>query len=91
MTDYNMKPIENLMSESINKLTQLIEKKHKMNCSNCGQEIDMRDLSKVFAHEDCNGMPINYETMEQIPHSSSNLIEENITWSNANWWDLPLK
>jgi hypothetical protein len=91
MKNYDMKPIENLMSESIEKLTELIDKKHKNNCGNCGQEFDMRDLSQVFAHEDCNGIPVDYETTEQIPHSGSKRIDEEITWSNANWWNLPLK
>ena len=36
---------------------------HKMNCNTCGQVMALRDLSQVFAHEDCNGVPIDYETM----------------------------
>lgn len=38
-------------------------KEHKMNCNSCGQEFDMRDLSQVFAHEECNGMPIDYSKL----------------------------
>lgn len=86
-----MKPIENLMSESIEKLTELIEKKHKNNCPVCGQEFDMRDLSQVFAHEPCDGTIKDYDNIEEIPHSGSKRIGEDITWSNAKWWQLPLK
>ena len=42
------------------------DKKHKMKCNSCGQEFDMRDLSQVFAHEECNGMPVNYSNIEKI-------------------------
>ena len=61
-----------------------------MNCNSCGQEFDMRDLSQVFAHEECNGTPVNYETIEKIPHDKGVEIEKPITWSTANWWNLPL-
>ena len=50
--------------------------KHKINCNSCGQEFDMRDLSQVFAHEECNGMPINYETIEKIPHDKGVEIQK---------------
>ena len=42
------------------------DKQHKMNCNSCGQEFDMRDLSQVFAHEECNGMPVDYSKLEKI-------------------------
>lgn len=47
-----------------------------MKCNNCGQIMDLRDLSQVFAHEDCNGIPIDYKTMKQIPHSGAQKIGE---------------
>lgn len=84
------KPIEILTENSINEFSKIIDKKHKNNCPSCGQEFDMRDLSQVFAHEPCKGI-VDYETMEQIPHSSSQKIGEDITWSNAKWFDKPLK
>jgi len=42
---------------------------HEMKCNNCGQIMDLRDLSQVFAHEKCNGMPIYYEILGQIEHT----------------------
>jgi len=84
-----MKKDENLNNESMAEITKLIDKKHKMNCNVCGQEIDMRDLSQVFAHEPCKGF-VNYETMEKIPFSGSKRMDEDITWSNAGWWQKPL-
>ncbi len=45
-------------------------KEHSMNCQVCGQEMDLRDLSQVFAHEPCEGF-VNYETMEKIPHTGA--------------------
>lgn len=41
-----------------------------MKCNNCGQEMDLRDLSQVFAHEGCNGIPIDYSTLEKINSSA---------------------
>lgn len=79
-----MKPIENLMDESINKLSKLLEdSKHKMDCCQCGQPFDMRDLSQVFAHEPCNGW-VDYKTMEKIPHSGSIRIGEPILHTKNN-------
>lgn len=91
MKNYDMKPIESLMSESIEELTSLINKKHKNNCSVCGQEFDMRDLSQVFAHEPCDGKHKDYGNIEEIPHSGSKRLDEKITWGNAKWWQLPLR
>lgn len=42
---------------------------HEMKCNTCGQIMDLRDLSQVFAHEECNGIPIDYSTMEPIENS----------------------
>ncbi len=79
-----MKQIENLMDESINKLSKLVEdSKHKNNCAVCGQEFDMRYLSQVFAHEPCNGF-VDYETMEQIPRSGAVRIGEPILHTKNN-------
>jgi len=58
-----------------------VPKKHQLICSDCGQVIDMRDLSQVFAHEDCNGIPIDYDKMEQIEYSGSQRIGEPIFWT----------
>ena len=69
-----MKPIVDLMDESIKKLSKLVPKEHQMNCNTCGQIMDLRDLSQVFAHEECNGIPIDYEAMEQIPNSGAQKI-----------------
>jgi len=43
-----------------------MESEHKMNCNKCGQEIDMRDLSQVFAHEPCDGKHLDYSKLEKI-------------------------
>jgi len=48
-----MEKIENLMSESINKLNLLLCKEHLMKCNNCGLEFDMRNLDEVIKHESC--------------------------------------
>ena len=64
--------------------------KHKMKCNSCGQVFDMRDLSQVLAHEECNGAPITYATIKQIPHDKGTSIQNPITWSTASWWNLPL-
>lgn len=42
------------------------DKKHKNNCSKCGQEFDMRYLSQVFAHEECEGIPVDYSKLAEI-------------------------
>ena len=83
MKERNMKPIVDLMDKSINKLQSLIDAKHKMDCNVCGQEIDMRDLSQVFAHEPCEGV-VNYETMEKIPNSGATRIGEPIIYTKTN-------
>ena len=44
---------------------------HEMTCNGCGQIIDMRDLSQVFAHEPCDGIQKNYDNIEQISHSGA--------------------
>ena len=69
-----MKPIVDLMDESIKKISKLVPNEHQMKCNACGQIMDLRDLSQVFAHEECNGIPIDYRKMEQIPHSSAQKI-----------------
>lgn len=58
-----------------------VPKIHQLICSNCGQMIDMRDLGQVFAHEDCNGISVDYEKIEQIPYSGSQKIGEPIFWT----------
>lgn len=52
----------------------MIPEEHKMNCGTCGQEIDMRDLSQVFAHEDCEGEHIDYSKTIKITHSGARRI-----------------
>ena len=74
MKKHNMKPIVNLMDKSIKKSSKLIPNEHQMRCNSCGQIMDLRDLSQVFAHEECNGNPINYDTMKQIPYSGAQKI-----------------
>lgn len=44
-----------------------------MNCNSCGQEFDMRDMSQVIAHEECNGMPVDYSKLEKINSSSQKI------------------
>lgn len=48
-----------------------MDKEHTNNCSVCGQEFDMRDLSQVFAHEPCDGKHKDYNNIEQIQFVSS--------------------
>jgi hypothetical protein len=71
MKKYNMKPIIDLMDDSINRLKNLISNEHQMKCNNCGQMIDLRDLSQVFAHEDCMVVPVDYGNIKDIPYSGS--------------------
>lgn len=54
---------------------------HFINCSVCGQDIDCRDLSQVFAHEPCDGNHKDYNTVEQIPHNGSQKIGEPIFYA----------
>jgi len=58
-----------------------IPKEHQMKCNTCGQIMDLRDLSQVFAHEDCNGIPIDYETMDQTLYLSSKKVGESTEWT----------
>jgi hypothetical protein len=58
-----------------------IPKEHQLICPDCGQVIDMRDLNQVFAHENCNGIPIDYDNMEQIPYSGSQKIGDSVEWT----------
>ena len=58
-----------------------IPKEHQLECSVCGQIIDMRDLSQVFAHEPCDGTHKDYDNIEQIPYSGSMKIGEPIYWT----------
>ena len=64
-----MKPVVDLMDNSIKELSKLVPNEHQMKCDICGQIMDRRDLSQVFAHEDCNGIPKDYGIIEQIPHT----------------------
>jgi len=41
-------------------------KRHKMNCNNCGQEFDMRDLSQVVAHEECEGVQLDHSKLVKL-------------------------
>lgn len=50
-----------------------IPKEHKLYCSCCGQIIDMRDLSQVFAHEDCNGIHVDYSKLEKLNSSAQKI------------------
>jgi hypothetical protein len=52
----------------------LIPLEHQLKCVNCGQILDMRDLSQVFAHEDCNGIPLDLSNIKDIPFSGSKKI-----------------
>jgi len=83
MKKHNMKPTVNLFDKAINDLNKLsnVPKEHQMKCSNCGQIMDLRDLSQVFAHEDCNDIPIDYKTMKQIPYSGSQKIGDPVFWT----------
>ena len=58
-----------------------MSKEHQDTCPECGQSIDMRDLSQVFAHEPCDGTPKDYDKVEQIPHSGSQKVGEPIFWT----------
>ena len=49
---------------------------HEMRCNSCGQIMDLRDISQVFAHEDCGGSPVDYAAIEQIQYSWSQKIGE---------------
>ena len=51
-----------------------IPKEHRMNCNSCGQAMDLRDLSQVFAHEECGGIPIDYDKIRQAAYSGSQKI-----------------
>jgi hypothetical protein len=51
------------------------DKQHKINCNSCGREFDMRDLSQVFAHEECNGIPVDYTNLEKINSSAQKIGE----------------
>lgn len=51
------------------------DKQHKINCNSCGQEFDMRDLSQVFAHEECNGIPVDYSELKKINSSAQKIGE----------------
>lgn len=46
-------------------------KEYQLKCNSCRQIMDMRDLSQVFAHEDCNGIPVDYDKIEQVEYSGS--------------------
>ena len=78
-----MKKINKLMSDSIEKLEKLTNKDHVMNCNVCGQEMDLRDLSQVFAHEPCNGF-VDYDKVEKIQHSGAIKIGEPILYTKNN-------
>jgi len=59
----------------------MIPKEHQLICSKCGQIIDMRDLSQVFAHEPCNGIRKDYNKIEQIPYFGSKKIGDSTFWT----------
>ena len=58
-------------------------KEHQLICLACGQIIDMRDLSQVFAHEPCDGTQKDYSKTKQIPHSGSQKTGDPIFWTNG--------
>jgi len=58
-----------------------VPKEHQLICPDCGQVIDMRDLSQVFAHEPCDGTRKNYNEIEKIQHSGSQKIGDNVYWT----------
>lgn len=60
---------------------------HIMNCNTCDQEIDLRDLSQVFAHEECGGEHINYNKTEQIPHVKVHSVMPSFTV--IRWYNNP--
>jgi hypothetical protein len=35
----------------------------------------MRDLSQVFAHEECNGIPVDYSKLEKLNRSAQKVGE----------------
>lgn len=51
-------------------------REYQVRCNSCGQIMDIRDLSQVFAHEDCNGVPIDYNKMKQVQHSGALKVGE---------------
>lgn len=57
----------------------MIPKEHQLKCVNCGQIIDMRDLSQVFAHENCNGIPI--KNVKQVSYSGSRKVGDSTFWN----------
>ena len=59
----------------------MIPKEHQLKCTNCGQMLDMRDLSQVFAHENCNGIPVNNDEIKQIPYKGSRKIGSSTLWT----------
>ena len=46
-----------------------------MSCNLCGQEFDMRNLSQVFAHEECGGIPVDYSKLGKINKTSVRIGE----------------
>lgn len=58
-----------------------VPKKPQLICSDCGQVIDMRDLSQVFAHEPCDGVQKDYDNIEHIPYSGSQKIGDPVFWT----------
>ena len=57
-----------------------IPKEHQMNCNTCGQIMDLRDLGQVLAHEDCNGIPIDYDKADLITYGGSQKIGDSVFW-----------
>ena len=51
-----------------------VPKEHQNNCTLCGQMFDMRDLSQVFAHENCDGTHKDYTKVHQIKQGGDQKI-----------------
>lgn len=49
------------------------DKEYKMKCNSCGQEFDVRDLSQVFVHEECGGMPVDYSNLKKLNSSAQKI------------------
>lgn len=58
-----------------------VPKEHQLKCAICGQIIDIRDLSQVFAHEPCDGTQKDYDNIKQISYSGSVKIGKPIYWT----------
>lgn len=59
-------------------------KEHEMICRECGQVMDLRDLSQVLAHENCNGIPVNYLKVNKVECSGSMKLGDPVLNTNGN-------